>query len=90
MEHVPLTHERLKFLSTLRLDAQLQAQRQAISLNMKKNEERQPLEFEEGRLVLCRFLPLDRLKYRTAFHKAVPRWTIPYRVSTSYQARERL
>ena len=80
MEAVPIDQERLKFLSALRLDVQLQSQLQAISLNVKRNEDRQPVEFTEHQLVLCRHLPLDRLKYKTAFYKAIPRWTTPYRV----------
>ena len=80
LEETPLNQERLKFLSLLRLDVQLQCQRQSISINATRNEERQPTEFKVHQLVLCRLLPLDRLKYKSAFYKAVPRWTTPYRV----------
>lgn len=72
--------ERLKFLSTLRLDVQLQAQRALTRSNIRKNESRQPVVFEEGQLVLCRLIPLDTLHYKSAFYKAVPRWTLPHRV----------
>ena len=80
MEPSLLNQERLKFLSTLRLDVQLQAQLVLIRSNMQKNENRIEEEFEENQLILCRALPLDRLRYRSAFHKAVPRWTLPHRI----------
>ena len=67
LETTPINHERLKFLSMIRLDVQLQAQRQSISRNAARNENRQPIEFEEHQLILCRHLPLDRLKYKVAF-----------------------
>jgi hypothetical protein len=47
---------------------------------MKRNEYRDPIEFEEGQLVLCRAIPLQQLRYKSAFYKAVPRWTLPFRV----------
>lgn len=72
--------ERLKFLSTLRLDVQLQAQQALVRQNMNKNQNRTPMEFEEGQLVLCRAVTLDQLRYKAAFYKAVPRWTLPHRV----------
>ncbi len=73
--------ERLKFLSTLRLDVQLQAQKALQRQNEKRNLFRDPVEFSVGQLVLCRALPLDRLRYKAAAHKAVPRWTVPFRVT---------
>lgn len=80
MEFIPSSQTRIKFLSTLRLEVQLRAQQQAISRNMKRNVDRMPKEFQEQQLVLCRQIPMDRLKYRSAFYKAVPRWTTPHRV----------
>lgn len=80
VERAPDAQERLKFLSTLRLDVQLQAQKALQRQNEKKNLFRDPVEFVVGQLVLCRALPLDRLRYRVASFKAVPRWTLPFRV----------
>jgi transposase InsO family protein len=79
-ESTPTNEERLKFLSLLRLDVQLQAQNLINKQNARKNESRLESEFKEGQLVLCRLIPLDQLRYKTAFFKAVPRWTLPYRV----------
>jgi transposase InsO family protein len=79
-ETTPINEERFKFLSLLRLDVQLQAQNLMNRQNARKNESRHPVVFEEGQLVLCRLIPLDQLRYKTAFFKAVPRWTLPYRV----------
>lgn len=79
-ESPPALQERLKFLSLLRLDVQLQAQNALNRQNMLKNEERSPAQFEEGQLVLCRSITMEQLHYRTAFFKAVPRWTLPHRV----------
>lgn len=72
--------ERLKFLSLLRLDVQFKAQELAALQNVKANRSRQPTEFEENQLVLCRAIPIDTIRYKVAFYKAVPRWTLPYRV----------
>ncbi|MGH2622818.1 MAG: integrase catalytic domain-containing protein, partial [Sphingobacterium sp.] len=79
-EQSPLLQERFKFLSTLWLDVQLQAQNALNRQNMQKNEARKPVFFEDGQLVLCRLLPLEQLRYKSAFYKAVPRWTLPHRV----------
>lgn len=79
-EKTPTNEERFKFLSLLRLDVQLQAQNLINRQNAKKNESRQPVVFEEGQLLLCRLIPLDQLHYKTAYFKAVPRWTLPHRV----------
>jgi transposase InsO family protein len=80
MEPDVTTQERLKFLSTLRLDVQLQALRALSRQNMTKNQHRRPVQFDEGQLVLVRALPIDQLKYKVSFYKAVPRWSLPYRV----------
>lgn len=80
MEPNTTTQERLKFLSTLRLDVQLQALRTLSRQNMTKNQHRKPVQFQEGQLILVRALPLDQLKYKVSFYKAVPRWSLPYRV----------
>jgi transposase InsO family protein len=74
------TQERLKFLSHLRLDVQLQAQRALIRQNITKNEKRVPVEFQENQLVLVRAIPLNRIDYKTSYYKAVPRWSLPHRV----------
>lgn len=37
--------------------------------NMRKNEFRDPVEFEEGQLVLCRLISLEQFHYKTAFYK---------------------
>lgn len=80
LEPEPLTAERLKFLTTLRLEIQLKAQQLVAYNNSRNNESRKFCQFEEGQLVLCRAQPIDALKYKTAYYKAVPRWTLPYRV----------
>ena len=80
MEPELTTQERLKFLSTLRLDIQLQALRALSRQNITKNRHRIPTQFEEGQLILVRALPLDQLKYKVSFYKAVPRWSLPHRV----------
>lgn len=80
LEGSPLDQERLKFLSTLRLDVQFRAQQAVNQQNAKKNEARQPSKFEEGQLVLCRLVPLEQLRYRVARYKIIPRWTLPHRV----------
>ena len=80
MEKAATEQERLKFLSTLRLDVQLQARNVLNRQNMRRNESRKSVVFEEGQLVLCRLIPLEQLQYKTAFYKAVPRWTLPHRV----------
>lgn len=72
--------ERLKFLSALRLDVQLRAQQLTVVHQKKKTDDRILKEFEVGQLVLCRAQAIDRLRYRTAYYKAVPRWSTPYRV----------
>jgi len=78
MEKSLLNKERLRFLSTLRLDVQFQAQEALIRQNMKKNLFREPTEFKEGQLILCRIISLDQLNYRSAYYKAVPHWTLPH------------
>lgn len=80
IETTPLDAERLKFLSLLRLDVQLQAQNLVNRQNAQRNKGRQPIVFEEGQLVLCRSISLEQLSYKTAYYKAVPRWTLPHRV----------
>lgn len=80
VEGSSINQERLKFLSALRLDIQFQAQQAVNRQNARKNEHRQPKEFEEGQLVLCRLVPLEQLRYKVSHYKAVPRWTLPHRV----------
>lgn len=75
------TAERLKFLTRLRLEIQLKAQQLLAYQAMKRNEGRIPTRFEGGQLVLCRLQPLDALHYKSAYYKAVPRWTFPFRVT---------
>ena len=79
-ESAPTMHERFKFLSTLRLDVQLQAQNALNRQNALKNQGRIPTTFEEGQLVLCRAITLEQLRYKAAYYKARPRWTLPHRV----------
>lgn len=81
MERSLPNKERLKFLATLRLDVQLQAQEMLKRQTMKRNEHRNPIEFEEGQLVLCRAVALDQARYKAAFYKATPKWTLPFRVT---------
>lgn len=80
MEPHPTNQERLKFLSTLRLDVQLQAHEALKRQNARRNKSRQPMEFKEGQLVLSRAMTLEQLDYKTAYYKAAPRWSLPYRV----------
>lgn len=76
------THaERLKFLSALRTEIQLRIQQILKARLDKKNETRLADKFEVGQLVLCRLQPLDRLRHIASLYKAVPRWTMPYRVT---------
>lgn len=80
LEEQPDTAERLRFLSTLRLDIQLRAQQHLACQNRGKNQVREPKEFEEGQLVLCHLQPLQRLQYKATAYKAYPRWSLPFRV----------
>ena len=78
MERALPNQERLKFLNLLRLDVQFQAQEAINRQNIKRNQARQPTEFEAGQLVLCRLIPLEQLRYKSSYYKAVPRWTLPH------------
>lgn len=62
------------------VDVQLKAQELIALQNMKKNEHRLPTQFEARQLILCPAHPLDTVNYKTSLYKAVPRWTLPYRV----------
>lgn len=80
MEITLSTQERLKYLAALRLEVQLKAYQTALRDVTLKNKERQPTEFELFQLVLCHLHPTERVKYKVAYYKAIPRWTLPHRV----------
>lgn len=59
---------------------QLKAYQTALRQAMIRNENRTPMEFELLQLVLFHLQPIERMKYKAAFYKALPRWTFPHRV----------
>lgn len=80
LEADPEAAERLKFLSTLRLDVQLKAQQRLAIQSQYQNAFREPTTFTEGQLVLLHLQPLQQLHYKASMYKAYPRWSFPHRV----------
>lgn len=80
METALPMQERLKFLTNLRLEVQLRAYQTALRQMDAKNKDRIPIEFQLHQLVLCHLTPVERLRYRSASYKILPRWTLPHRV----------
>lgn len=72
--------ERIKYLAALRLEVQLKAYQTALRQAQLRNKGRTPMEFELQQLLLCHLQPLERVKYKSAFYKALPRWSLPHRV----------
>lgn len=72
--------ERLRLLQTIREEVRLRTHVLLEKQTAKANEERRPTTFELGQLVCCHQHPLQQAHYKRPAYKALPTWTIPYRV----------
>lgn len=80
VDGVPCEMERSRFLQTLRMEVQYRLNILATERAEKSNRDRIPDKFVMGEIVLLHLQPLERMRFMASYYKAVPHWTIPFRV----------